>query len=411
VSLDRIVKLLLVFVPIAIIADFVLHLDPVLIFIFAGLGLIPLADLIGEATEELAVHTGPRIGGLLNATLGNAAELIITIFAIREGLLDLVRASITGSILGNLLLVLGLSLLLGGLKNGIQSFDRRQAGLNATMLMLAVVALLIPSLFSAFIGPDLNPEQLALGTIQIEQSEEGEVPVAESTEEAATEEPAEETTVIEVSAGQIPPEVLEAELARERTFSESVSIVMILLYGLSVFYSFRTQQGPHTHEPADIHTARWSVRFASGVLIAATVGTAVLSEILIGAVEPVVETLGLTEFFLGIIIIPLVGNIAEHLVAVQVAIKNKMELSLAVSLGSSLQIALFVAPALVFISLLFGQTLLLVFNPLELIGLFAASIVAALIALDGESNWLEGAMLLAVYLFVGLAFFFLPAAA
>jgi Ca2+:H+ antiporter len=410
VSLDRIVKLLLVFVPVAIIADFVLHLDPVLIFILAGLGLIPLADLIGEATEELAVHTGPRIGGLLNATLGNAAELIITIFAIREGLLDLVRASITGSILGNLLLVLGLSLLLGGLKNGIQSFDRRQAGLNATMLMLAVVALLIPSLFSAFIGPDLNPEQLALGTIQIEQSEEGEVPADEATAEAATQDPAEEA-VVEAPLVQIAPEVLEAELARERTFSESVSIVMILLYGLSVFYSFRTQQGPHTHEPADVHTARWSVRFASGVLIAATVGTAILSEILVGAVEPVVETLGLTEFFLGIIIIPLVGNIAEHLVAVQVAIKNKMELSLAVSLGSSLQIALFVAPALVFISLLFGQTLLLVFNPLELIALFAASIVAALIALDGESNWLEGAMLLAVYLMVGLAFFFLPAAA
>jgi Ca2+:H+ antiporter len=410
VSLDRIVKLLLVFVPIAIIADFVLHLDPVLIFVFAGLGLIPLADLIGEATEELAVHTGPSIGGLLNATLGNAAELIITIFAIREGLLDLVRASITGSILGNLLLVLGLSLLLGGLKNGIQSFDRRQAGLNAAMLMLAVVALMIPSLFSAAVGPDLTAEQLALGTIQIEPPEEGAAPAADATEEATTEDPAEEAAVIEAPVVQIPPEVLEAELARERTFSESVAVVIILLYGLSVFYSFRTQQGPHTHEPADIHTARWSVRFASGVLIAATVGTAVLSEILVGAVEPVVETLGLTEFFLGIIIIPLVGNIAEHLVAVQVAIKNKMELSLAVSLGSSLQIALFVAPALVFISLLFGQTLLLVFNPLELIALFAASIVAALIALDGESNWLEGAMLLAVYLIVALAFLFLPAA-
>lgn len=412
-SLDRIVKLLLVFVPIAIITRFILpDVNPVIIFFFAALGLIPLADLIGEATEELAVHTGPSIGGLLNATLGNAAELIITIFAIREGLLDLVRASITGSILGNLLLVLGLSLLLGGLKNGLQTFDRRQAGLNATMLMLAVVALMIPSLFSAAVGPDLTTEQLALGTIDVEQTEEAdeegaEAPAAEATEVVAEEVPLEEAAPVQI---QVTPEVLEAELAKERAFSESVAIVIIILYGLSVFYSFRTQRGPHVHEAADIHTARWSVRFAVGVLLAATAGTAVLSEILIGAVEPVVETLGLTEFFLGIIIIPLVGNIAEHLVAVQVAIKNKMELSLAVSLGSSLQIALFVAPALVFISLLFGQTLLLVFNPLELIALFAASIVAALIALDGESNWLEGAMLLAVYLIVGLAFFFLPAA-
>ncbi len=407
-SLDRIVKLLLIFVPVAILADFVLHLDPVLIFIFAGLGLIPLADLIGEATEELAVYTGPSVGGLLNATLGNAAELIITIFAIREGLLDLVRASITGSILGNLLLVLGLSLLLGGLKNGLQVFDRRQAGLNATMLMLAVVALMIPSLFSAAVGPDLSAEQLALGTINTEQSQEAaeETPSAEATEAAVTE----EAPVVVVPVTEIDPALLEAELAQERAFSEGVAVVIIILYGLSIFYSFRTQQGPHTHDPADIHTARWSVRFAAGVLIAATVGTAVMSEILIGAVEPVVQTLGLTEFFLGIIIIPLVGNIAEHLVAVQVAIKNKMELSLAVSLGSSIQIALFVAPALVFISLLFGQTLLLVFNPLELIALFGASAIAAFIALDGESNWLEGAMLLAIYLIVALAFFFIPAA-
>jgi Ca2+:H+ antiporter len=413
VSFDRIVKLLLIFVPIAIIADFVLHLDPVLIFIFAGLGLIPLADLIGEATEELAVYTGPRIGGLLNATLGNAAELIITIFAIREGLLDLVRASITGSILGNLLLVLGLSLLLGGLKNGLQTFDRRQAGLNATMLMLAVVALMIPSLFSAAVGPDLSAEQIALGSINVEQSQEAgeeigdETPPAEATEEAVTE----ETPVVVVPVSEIDPAVLEAELAKERAFSEGVALIIIILYGLSIYYSFRTAEGPHVHDPADVHTARWSVRFAAGILLAATVGTAVMSEILIGAVEPVVQTLGLTEFFLGIIIIPLVGNIAEHLVAVQVAIKNKMELSLAVSLGSSIQIALFVAPALVFISLLFNQTLLLVFNPLELIALFAASIIAALIALDGESNWLEGAMLLAIYLIIGLAFFFLPAVA
>ena len=350
-SLDRIVKLLLVFVPVALIADFVLHLDPVLIFIFAALAVIPLADLVGEATEELAVYTGPKLGGLLNATLGNAAELIITVFAINEGLIELVKASIIGSILGNLLLVLGLSILLGGIKNGMQTFDRRTAGLNATMLILAVVALMVPSLFDA---------------------------------------------------------AIQDNLAAEVGLSEGVAVVMIIIYGLSVIYAF-TSGSPVTRDAAH-HETKWTPRFAIGVLIAATLGIVFMSEILVGAVEPVTQQLGLTEFFIGIIIIPLVGNVAEHLVAVQVALKNKMELSLAVSLGSSLQIALFVAPVLVFISLLMGgETLLLVFNSFELVAVTAASLVAAFIALDGESNWLEGAMLLAVYLMIALAFYFLPA--
>jgi Ca2+:H+ antiporter len=356
----------LVVVALAAVVARLANVDPTIIFILSAVGLIPLAKLIGDATEELAVFTGPKLGGLLNATLGNAAELIITIFAIQAGLLDLVRASITGSIIGNLLVVLGLSLLLGGRKNGIQTFDRRTASLNATMLVLAVVALAIPSLFDRELIAVPNSELL---------------------------------------------------------FSEGVAIVIIILYGLSVFYSFTAKspeaavteggvaEGGVARESAHAHESRWSLRTTIILLIAATVGTAVVSETLIGAVEPVVESLGLTEFFLGIIIIPLVGNIAEHLVAVQVAIKNKMELSLAVSLGSSLQIALFVAPVLVFISLLFGQRLLLVFTDFELVVLFGASLIAALIALDGETNWLEGAMLLAVYIIIALAFFFLPAPA
>jgi Ca2+:H+ antiporter len=327
-----------------------LNANPLLIFVLTALGLIPLADLIGEATEELAVHTGPRLGGLLNATLGNAAELIITVFAIREGLLDLVRASITGSILGNLLLVLGLSILLGGLKNGVQSFDRRQAALNATMLVLAVVALAVPSLFSHAIEPNFGAE---------------------------------------------------------KALSESVAVVMIVLYGLSIAYTMTTGKGSMApQEPPHEHA--WSVPRSLITLALATVGTAVLSEVLVGVVEHVTVELGMTELFLGIIIIPLIGNVAEHLVAVEVALKNKMELSLSVSLGSSLQIALFVAPLLVFISLLFDHTLLLIFNQFELAALFGASLIAALIAQDGESNWLEGAQLLAVYLIMGLAFFFLP---
>ncbi|MEP6987901.1 MAG: calcium/proton exchanger [Chloroflexota bacterium] len=353
-SAERILKGMLIFVPIALIAKLA-NADPLLIFILACLGIIPLADLIGEATEEIAHHTGPKVGGLLNATLGNAAELIITILAIQAGLLDLVKASIVGSIIGNLLLVMGFSLVLGGLKHGIQKFDARQAGLNATLLILAVVALVVPSLFDA---------------------------------------------------------AIKANKAAEFGMSEGVAVVMIILYVLSIIYSFSHQNS----EPADAiereaiePEAKWSVRTAALVLVGTTIGIVLLSEALVGAVEHVTATLGLSEFFIGIIVIPLVGNIAEHIVAVQVALKNKMELSLAVSVGSSLQVALFVAPVLVFITLILtGQPLLLVFSTFELIAIFATVLIAAFIALDGESNWLEGAMLLAVYVIIAIAFFYLP---
>jgi Ca2+:H+ antiporter len=353
---------MLLFVPIALIGDFVLEMDPVLVFIFAGLGIIPLADFIGEATEELAVHTGPKLGGLLNATLGNAAELIITIFALKEGLMGLVLASITGSIIGNLLLVLGLSLLIGGLKNGVQTFDRRTASMNATLLILAVLALSIPSLFDV---------------------------------------------------------AIQEERAAEVGLSEGVALVLIILYGLSVFYSFQQGDAVAAHDEASgdpvmaesAHAHKgWTMQKSIGILALATLGIVFMSEVLVGAVEHVSHELSLSEFFIGIIIVPLVGNVAEHLVAVEVAYKNKMELSLAVSLGSSLQIALFVAPVLVFISLFFDETLLLVFNSFELVALGVASFIAAFVALDGESNWLEGAMLLALYFIIGLAFYYLPAA-
>jgi Ca2+:H+ antiporter len=367
-------NLLLIFVPIAIVGEF-LHWPPLLVFAASALAVMPLASLIGEATEELAARTGPRLGGFLNATLGNAAELIITIFAIRAGLLELVKASITGSILGNVLLVLGLSILLGGLKNGTQRFDRSHAGLNSTMLILAVVGLGIPSLFSHAI---------------------------EAKHHEAVE-----------------------------YLSLSVASVLITIYGLSLIYAFFALPGGKGLEEAHVHrggtaspalskacseqgrrveglSKGLSMSKASGVLVAATLLIAWLSEILVGAVEPVVEAVGVTEFFLGIIIIPLVGNVAEHLVGVQMAIKNRMELSLAISVGSSLQVALFVAPFLVFISLLMGNPLTLVFNQFELISLVAAVLIAALVSLDGESNWLEGAQLLVVYIIIGLAFFYLP---
>lgn len=345
---------LLAFLPVAVLAE-LLHWGDLPIFIASALAIVPLAGLMGESTEVLAEKTGPRLGGLLNATLGNAAELIITLFAISAGLIELVKASIIGSILGNLLLVLGLSVLSGGLKNGLQKFNRGHVGLDATMTILAVIAISIPSIFNAAIEPDtLRVEELSLTT----------------------------------------------------------AAAMLLIYGLSIVYQLRSR----TTEEANLgpaiqptHKTHWSTRQALGVLVAATAGIALMSEFLVGSVSGVTASLGFSEFFVGIIIVPIIGNVAEHLVAVQVAIKNQMDLSLSIALGSSLQIALFVAPVLVFVSLLMGQPLTLEFNGFEMIALTAASVIAAFVAIDGESNWLEGAMLLAVYLIIALAFFFLPA--
>ncbi len=350
--------LLLVAAPLAAVGEFT-GWPPLLIFGLSCVALIPLAGLIGESTEMLAERTGPRIGGLLNATLGNAAELIITIVAIREGLLDLVKASITGSIIGNLLLVLGASLLLGGLKNGQQKFDRTRAGQNSTMLLMALIALSIPSLFSSAIGPETS-------------------------------------TAVEV-------------------LSLGVAACMILVYALGIFYAFRT---PRTDTPLtrpsaehEHRTTLWSARKSVTVLGVATLAVVVLSEFLVGAVEPIVAQFPfITEFFLGIVLIPIVGNVAEHIVGVQVALKNQMDLSVEISVGSSLQVALFVAPVLVFVSLLFGAPYLtLHFNQFELIAMMAAAVITSLVSSDGETNWLEGAHLLVVYVMLALAFFFLPA--
>lgn len=343
---------LLVAVPLALIASAV-ALDPVWVFVLSALAVVPLAGMIGNATEALAVYTGPKIGGLLNATLGNAAELIITLMAIRAGLLDLVKASITGSILGNLLLVLGFAIVAGGLKHGIQKFDRRQISNHVVLLALTIIALVIPSLFSHSIGQNSDPKVEAL--------------------------------------------------------SLGVAVVMIVLYAIGLVYSFRSSS-PVTYEPSadEKRPAAYNRKTALILLVVATLGVVWMSELLVGATEHVVSSLGLSEFFLGIILIPIVGNVAEHLVAVQVALRNKMELSVEIAVSSSLQVALFVAPLLVFISLAFGNPLQLIFNQFELIALGAAVIIAALVASDGESNWLEGAALLAVYSILGLAFFLLP---
>ncbi len=347
---------LLVAIPLAVIAEWA-GWGPIAVFLLSALAVVPLAGMIGSATEALAVYTGPRIGGLLNATLGNAAELIITLVAIRAGLMDLVKASITGSILGNLLLVMGAAMVFGGIKNGTQFFDRRNASNHSVLLTLSVMALVIPSFFSHSMGPEtsLAVEELSLG----------------------------------------------------------VAAVMIVLYALGLLYSLRANNNSPVTAAPDAsdepeHHPSMSIRQAVILLVIATLGVVWMSELLVGSVEHVVSGLGLSEFFLGIILIPIVGNVAEHVVAVQVALRNKMELSVEIAVSSSVQVALFVAPVLVFVSLALGHPLTLVFNQFELLAVGSAVVVTALVAIDGESHWLEGAALLAVYLILGIAFFLLP---
>lgn len=320
-------------------------------FVAAGVALVALAWLIGVATEELGASLGPRVGGVLNATFGNAAELIITFFALRAGLVDVVKASITGSILGNLLLVLGASFVAGGLRHGTQTFSKSVSGVNSTMLVVAVAALFVPAVFGRSIG-----------------NEHG---------------------------------------ARVGDLSDGVAIVLILLYLLSLVFFLRNPEEGEGAVIAEEH-ANWSPLVAAGVLLATAAAVAWVSEILVHELEPTIDSWGVSPVFAGLIIVPLVGNIAEHLVGVQLALKNKMEFSLVVSLGSSLQIALFVAPVLVLLSHIVGTPMDLVFTQLEIATVALTVVLVALIALDGESNWFEGAQLLAMYMIVALAFYFFP---
>ena len=335
-----------------IVLDFILHIEnEVLLFVISGAGILGLAWVVGLATERLGALTGPQVGGILNATFGNVAELIIAFFALQAGLLSVVKASITGSIIGNLLLVLGASVLAGGLRHGTQTFSQRIAGSNAALLVLAAVGLFIPAIFS-------------------------------------------------LTGGEGSQRNIQAE-------SIIISILLIVGYGLSIVWQFSNPAGTlGGHEEASGHGGPpWATRTAVFVLLAAAVLLAVLSEVLVGAIEPFIDTFGLSAFFVGVVIIPTIGNLAEHLVAVQLAWKNKMEFAMAVCYGSSLQVALFVAPLLVLIGVLIGQPMDLVFEPLEVAAVGAAVGISALIALDGESNWLEGALLVIIYIILAGSFF------
>jgi Ca2+:H+ antiporter len=315
------------------------------IFLVSGLALLTLAWTVGMSTEQLAESSGPKIGGVLNATFGNAAELIITIFAIRAGQLEVATASITGSILGNTLLVLGASFVVGGVRHGTQTFDRRVAGMNSSMLALAVIGLGVPTAFAAARGTG--------------------------------------------------PEV--------QTISDVTAAVLLLLYCLSLVYYFRSVSGAHppTGQP------HWTGRAAMASLLASTAAVAVISDVFVGTLEGVIADVGISAAFLGLVIVPIVGNIAENIVALRIAYQNKMDFSMLISLGSSLQVALGVAPVLVYISLLTAHDFDLVFPTIQVIALAAAVTITALIAADGESNWLEGAQLMAVYAIVATSFWYL----
>ena len=339
-------------VPVSIVLGYVLHAPAVWIFLTACLGVLPLAGYMGEATEHLAHRTGPTVGGLLNATFGNAAELIIALVALRAGLVDLVKASITGSILGNLLLIMGLALIAGGLNRSELRFNRTSAGMSAGMLTLAVVALAFPALYHA-----VHPEAAAR--------------------------------------------------AAELHMSEAVALILILTYGCSLLFTLRTHKRLLGGEAHPVEGPVWSPRKALLILAAATVGVAIESELLVHAATETTESLGLTPIFLGLIVIPIIGNAAEHAAAVVLSRKGQIDLGLQIALGSSTQIALLVAPVLVFAGVLMGQDMNLVFTPFEVLALGLATAVTAIITLDGESHWFEGVQLLAVYLMVAVGAFFL----
>ncbi len=342
---------MLIFIPIAAILHYT-DASPVWTFVASGLAIVPLAGWMGKATEGLASRLGAGIGGLLNATFGNAAEMIIAFQGLRAGLTEVVKASITGSILGNILLVLGLSILAGGLKYKEQKFNRTAASMSATLLALSAIGLMVPAVFHWITG----------GT----------------------------TT--------------EAELSLE------IAIVLFVAYVLSLIFALHTHKDlylgdGHAHEEGAAMAWKTSII----VLVVATGFIAWMSELLVHAVEPASKSLGMTEIFVGVIVVAVIGNAAEHSTAILVAMKNKMDLAFHIAAGSSMQVALFVAPALVFLSYAIGRPMDLLFTTFEVLTVGLAVAVVSLVALDGESNWMEGVLLLAVYLIFGLAFYFLPA--
>lgn len=344
-----------------------LHVPDVWVFVASGLAIVPLAGLMGRATENLAETLGAGVGGLLNATFGNAAELIIGLAALAKGphMYPLVKASITGSIIGNVLLVLGLSILLGGLRYPRQTFNRTAAGMGATLLTLAAIGLIMPTLYYYVFWNSANPSPKELHNIEF--------------------------------------------------LSEEIAVVLAIIYLLSLVFSLRTHRHlfageGETASSDDSHPPEWTRLTSLVVLLVSTAAVAWMSELLVGSVEHAGQALGMSPIFIGVIVVAVIGNAAEHSTAVLMALRNKMDLTFHVAVGSGIQIALFVAPVLVFASMLMGhaQPMDLHFTVLETISVVLAVLALAMVSSDGESHWMEGVMLLGVYIIFGLAFYNLP---
>jgi Ca2+:H+ antiporter len=351
-----------VFFPVAVVLELA-HAEPVLVFSTAALAVVPCAAVMGEATEAIAAKTGPGIGGLLNVTFGNAPELIIAFFALLEGLHEVVKASIVGSIIGNVLLVLGAAMLVGGLPRDKQTFNRTAANAQSAMLLLALAALIFPAIFQLIHGgglPVVGEERVDFGS----------------------------------------------DLEK---LSFGVAIILLVSYVAGLIFSLRTHRAvfnPYQEEPEE-ETHHWSLRQAAIYLAVAAVLVGLMAEILVGSISDASEDIGLSEFFVGLFVVAIVGNAAEHWVAVLVASKDKMDLAVNIAIGSSAQIALFVAPVLVLLSFVFGPNpMALVFNGYELGGLLFAVLIANFVTQEGESNWFEGVQLLALYAVLGLVFYF-----
>lgn len=347
----KVLYALLVFVPIAIVARLA-GASPIAVFILSAFAIIPLSGVLGAATEAVAEHTSPGIGGVLSATMGNLAELIIAGVALRAGLIDLVKASITGSILGNLLLVLGIALFAGGLKFRVQKFNPNLAGASSTVLLIAVFGLVVPTLFHA-----LHPDPARVATVRM---------------------------------------------------SHYVAPLLIAGYVAWLLFSLWTHSSSFDSEASPPVTVgpKWSSKKAVIILLAAAIAIGVVAEVLVSATEQAVKVLGLSEFFVGLILIPIIGNAAENSSAIIMAMRNRMDLALNIAVGSSIQVALLIAPLLVLLGMVFHQPMDLAFTTMEVASIGLAVLVTSSVIRDAETNWLEGVLLLLAYSVLGVAFFF-----
>ena len=351
--MKKLMNVLFVFIPLAFLAEF-LHWGEATIFILSALAIIPVAGLMGEATEHLSEKTGPGVGALLNATFGNATELIIALFALQKGLHEIVRASITGSIIGNILFVFGASIIAGGMKHKEQKFGKQSNNIGVALLFLSSISLIMPTIFHM--------------------------------------------TVKNVSD------------SRQHTLSFAVAIVLFISYVCYMFFSLKTHKDLFRGEEGieDVSKDVWSLKKSIGLLVLATVGVAFISEFLVGSVEHVAKQWGMSEVFIGVFLLAVLGNAAEHSTAVIVAMKDKMDLATQIAIGSSTQIALLVTPILVFTSNIFWQPMDLIFNPLEAIAIGLSVAIVTMVTYDVKTHWMEGVSLLGAYAIFGIMFYFHP---